>query len=281
MIDITAKKVLIVDLEKKQSEVKSYTDLNNYLGGTGLGLKLLELYLDRDPLVFSTGPLNGFFPFASKTSVILRKDGLVEDIYLGGSLSTRIKFSSLDSIVICGKAEEEIIVEIQNSEVNFHNEAVDIQSLGLPGKRSALYFDGKKVLADHYFTTPEDYLENKFFEKNLKGISVTGTELFSLKNFDDYKKLYYEILDRKKDLRVVEGVYPSCSNCPMGCGKSKVGEIGGNVLINSLVACQFADKIYSDIGTVFSCLNVLGYGYTHEDIENLPRLIEKTLKDIR
>lgn len=281
MIDTVSKKVMIVNLENSEIEVKSFTDLNNYVGGTGLGLKILELYLDKDPIVFSIGPINGFFPFASKTSVVLTKDGLVEDIYIGGALSTRLKFTGLDSVVICGKANEKTILEIQNSEVNFHNEITDIESLGLPGKRCLLNFDGKKVLLDNYFTTPEDYLESKFVEKNLKGISFTGTEIYKLKNFDNYKNLYSEILHRGKDLRVLEGTYPACSNCPMGCGKSKVGEIGGNVLINSLVACQFADKIYSDIGTVFSCLNVLGYSYTHEDIENLPRLIEKTLGNIK
>jgi hypothetical protein len=52
------------------------------------------------------------------------------------------------------------------------------------------------------------------------------------------------------------------------------------VLIHSLVACHYADKIYSDIGVVFSCLNVLGYDYTHEDLENLPKLIEDTIKNI-
>jgi hypothetical protein len=141
-------------------------------------------------------------------------------------------------------------------------------------------FDGKKVISDQYFTTPENYLEKKFIEKNIKGISITGTEIYSPKNFDDYENLYEEILSRKNELGVEPGGYPSCSGCPMGCGKSKIGEIGGNILLNSLVACQYADKIYTDIGTVFSCLNSLGYGYTHEDIENLPALVEKTIRKI-
>ena len=77
---------------------------------------------------------------------------------------------------------------------------------------------------------------------------------------------------------IKENTFPSCSLCPMGCKKSNEGEIGGNVLLHSLVACEFAQNIYSDIGIVFSCLNVLGYDYTHEDIENLPKLIEKIFK---
>mgnify|MGYP001101041124 CR=1 FL=1 len=278
MIDIKTKKALIIDLENKEAETKSFPDLMKYIGGTGVGLKLLEIYEEKNPLIFSIGPLNGFFPFASKTSVVLKNDGLIEDLYLGGTLSTRLKFTGLDSIVIYGKSEEEIVLDIQNSDVTFKDGVTDIQSLGLPGKRCLMEYDGKKMLADQYFTTPENYLERYFAENNIKGISITGTEAFSPNNFEDYKKLYMSILGEKDGMRVDEGGYPSCSNCPMGCGKSKVGEIGGNVLINSLVSCQFADKIYTDIGMVFSCLNTLGYNYTHEDIENLPSLIEETIR---
>lgn len=280
MIDTKSKKVLVIDLAKEQAATKSFTDLNGYFGGTGLGLKLLEIFKESDPIIFSTGPLNGYFPFASKTSLVLNPDGVIEDIYLGGSLSTRMKFSGIDSLVILGTALNEVVLDINNSKVSFQDKDTEISSLGLPGKRTLIEFDGKKVLSDGYFTTPENYLENIFTEKRIKGISITGTEIFTPKNFSDYKKLYMDILEKKSDVRVDENNYPSCSNCPMGCGKSKVGEIGGNILINSLVACQFADKIYTDIGTVFSCLNTLGYDYTHEDIENLPKLVEKTIKNI-
>lgn len=280
MIDIKIKKALIVDLEKKEAETKSFPDLVKFIGGTGLGLKLLEMYSDRNPVIFSVGPLNGFFPFASKTSVVFKSGGLVEDLYIGGTLSTRLKFSGLDSVVICGNSIEKVVLDIQNTEVTFKDESSELQSLGLPGKRCLMENNGKKVLIDQYFTTPENYLEKIFEEKNIKGIAITGLETFSPENFEDYKKLYTHILEKKDGVRVDEGVYPSCSNCPMGCGKSKVGEIGGNVLINSLVSCQFADKIYTDIGVVFSCLNTLGYSYTHEDIENLPNLIEETIRNI-
>ena len=279
MIDISTKKVLIIDLKNQTFGTETYRDLNKYFGGTGLGLKLLEMYTNLNPLIISVGPLNGLFPFASKTSIVLINDGVVEDIYLGGSLSTRLKFAGIDSVVIHGTSKEPAILDIQNSKVTFHNADTDTNSLGLPGKRTLINFDGDKVISDYYFTTPEDYLEKSFAEKNIKGVSITGTENVSPKNFDEYRELYYQILNKKNSLRIDGDDYPSCSNCPMGCARSKVGEIGGNVLINSLVACQFADKIYTDIGIVFSCLNVLGYEYTHEDIENLPKLIEKTIRN--
>ena len=280
MIDLTYKKVLVIDLSNRNTEVKSYTDLNNYFGGVGLGLKLLEAYVEKDPIIFSTGPLNGFFPFASKTSVILNTEGVIEDIYIGGSLSVRMKFAGIDTIIIYGKSSENVALNIQDTDVDFLSGDVDIHSLGLPGKRSLISFNNKKVLLDDYFTTPGDYVEKAFEEKGLTGLAITGTEVYVPEHFEEYSKLYNDILSRESDLRADKGSYLSCSNCPMGCGKSKTGDIGGNVLINSLVACQFADKIYTDIGIVFSCLNVLGYSYTHEDIENLPKLIEETIKKL-
>jgi aldehyde:ferredoxin oxidoreductase len=279
-METTIKKALIIDLSNQTSEVKSFSDLNSYIGGIGIGLKLYEIYKDTDPIVFSVGPLNGFFPFASKTSVIVSDDGVIEDLYVGGNLSLRIKFAGTDSVVICNKSSENTVLDITNTIVSFKPGNTDLTLLGLPGKRSSISSLGKEFLVQDYFSTPENFLGNSLNQKNLSGICVTGTEIFKPGNFSAYEKLYAEILDKKNELRVEEGIYPSCANCPMGCGKSKVGEIGGNVLIHSLVACHFADKIYSDIGVVFSCLNVLGYNYTHEDLENLPKLIEDIIKRI-
>ena len=274
------KNALIIDLASQTSEVKSFSDLNSYVGGIGVGLKLYENYKECNPIVFSVGPLNGFFPFASKTSVIVSDDGVIEDLYVGGNLSLRIRFSGVDSIVLCNKSKENVILDITNTSVSFKPEDTDFNSLGLPGKRSLIDMFAKEFLVQNYFSTPENFLEKCLLEKKIAGVCITGTETYKPVNFPAYEKLYNEILDKKEDLRVEAGIYPSCSNCPMGCGKSKVGEIGGNVLIHSLVACHFADKIYSDIGVVFSCLNVLGYDYTHEDLENLPKLIEDTIKRI-
>lgn len=280
MIDTKAKKVLSIDLSRKQSEAKSFADLNTFIGGIGLGLKLHETYKEENPLIFSIGPLNGYFPFVSKTCVLVNNDGVIEDIYIGGGLSLRMRFAGIDALVIYGRSEGETVLEIQNSQVNFLPLQEEINDLGLPGKKSILTFENDKVILDGYFTTPEDFLEQNLKERKVRGIVITGTEIFKPENFLEYENIYNEVLSRSKEMSVERGNYPSCSNCPMGCGKSKVGEIGGNVLIHSLVGCQFADKIYTDIGIVFSCLNVLGYEYTHEDIENLPGLIEKTLKNL-
>lgn len=280
MINTKIKKVLTIDLDGNQAGIKSFADMNKFIGGVGLGIKLLENFKDKNPIIIAVGPLNGFFPYTSKTAVVLNKNGVVEDLYIGGGLSLRIRFAGLDAIAIYGKSKEEVILEITNSQTRFLPKETKIDILGLPGKRSVLQIENNKLNLDGYFTTPENFLEKAMEEKNISSLVITGTELFKLDNFSEYQKVYEEILSKQEELSVEKNVYPSCSNCPMGCGKSKVGELGGNILVHSLVGCQFADKIYTDIGIVFSALNVLGYDYTHEDIENLPSLIEETLRNL-
>ena len=279
-MNLTSKKVLFIDLGEKTSEVKTFPGLYKYLGGLALGLRLYELYQEQDPIIFSVGPLNGFFPYASKTSAVFNAEGVIEDVCFGGYLSTRIKFADLDAVVISGKADKPTIADIQNESVSFISDDAAPKSLGLPGKRSYLGVNDKQIIVDDYFTVSENILAQKFGKKKLLGISVTGTCTYTVRDQDKYEALYRQLLARAKELKVEQGFFPSCAGCPMGCTKSNLAEVGGNVLVHSLVACGFAESIYTDVGTVFSCLNILGYDYTHEDIENLPVLVQNTLKNL-
>lgn len=279
-MNLSSKKVLFIDLKEKSSEVKTFPDLYKYVGGVSLGLRLYEIYNEKDPLIFSVGPLNGFFPYVSKTAVVCNLEGVIEDLYLGGYLSTRIRFSGLDAVVIINNSPEMTVLEIKNEAVIFKNSNTDPKKLGLPGKRSFFRFIDNKLMLDDYFTSHENLMQKIFVKKNLSGLSITSSGTFSPKDPEKYEELYQQILSKTGLLSVEKGFFPSCSGCPMGCAKSNVGELGGNVLAHSLVACSFANNIYTDVGTVFSCLNILGYDYTHEDIENLPILVQNVLKNI-
>ena len=277
-MDSLNRQILYINIEKNETEAKTFSELRSYIGGVGLGLKLLSIYKDEDPIIFSVGPLNGFFPFASKTSVVFQNEGSVEDIYFGGSLSFRLRFLGIDALVLSGISKNPVVINIDDV-VSFMKMDEDIKLHGLPGKRSILSLESKGLFLDGYFQASERILEKKFVEKNVKSIILTGTKTFSIVNEERYRKIYKEILGRTNELSVKKGEYPSCSGCPMGCLNSGIGEIGGNVLVHCLVGCSFAEKIYSDVGTIFSCLNSLGYDYTHEDIENAPRLITETLTE--
>lgn len=275
------KKVLYVDLAKRECEVKSHPDISKYIGGVGLAAKLMLDFEGEDPLIFSVGPLNGFFPFVSKTSLLFKDEGKVFDTYLGGSLSTRVKFAGLDALVIFGSTREPIVLDIMDEKAHFRSVETEVDSLGLPGKRSVLDLDEEKVKLDGYFESTGNVLHKKMIKKNLKALVITGSKTFGIKDKERFYEIYTQILGRVGDLGVGEGGNPSCSGCPMGCSKSKVGEKDGNVLVHSLVACTYAEPIYSDANVVFSCLNTLGFGYTHEDIENFPKLVYDVLDRLK
>jgi len=277
----STKKVLYINLTTRSYEVKLFPDLSQYLGGLCLGLKLYTMHTDDDPLIFSIGPLNGFFPFVSKTAVVLNNDGVVEDIYLGGSLSLRLKFSGIDALVLLGKGSTTSVLNILDEHVTFESASVPTESLGLPGKRSVLdVAEDGTLLLDGYFRAPKGFLDMKFKEKNLNALVLTGTKTFEVALWSRYVTLYATILQRVEDMLIGQDVRPSCSGCPFGCSLSQQGELGGNVLGHSLVACDYAQKMYGDSNVVFSCLNVLGYAYTHEDIERIPNLVQELLESL-
>lgn len=282
------KKILYINLANQTYETKLHDNYGKYIGGVGLGAKILntiekseEASVSSEPIIFSIGPLNGYFPYASKTSVLFRHHNELKDHYLGGNLSTRIKFSSLDAIVIYGRSKEPVTFDILDETVIFHTGGVDLGSLGLPGKRSQISKKGEKYLLGDYFATVDDSLSQLLTNKNLQGFVITGTHTYDLPKSERYLELYNMMLSRIEEISVRKSGSPSCSGCPVGCFESSKGEESGNLLAHSLVACTFAQKIYGDTSIVFSCLDVLGSGYTHEDIENFPKLVYDLLEELK
>jgi len=274
------KKTLFVNLSQKTAEMQLLPELTPYVGGVAMGVKLYSLYKDFDPVVACVGPLNGFFPFVSKTCFIVQNDGVIEDLYLGGGLSFRLKFAGLDALVLAGSSGEDVILDITDDEVKFLDAQTDLGSLGLPGKRSILQMEKGALLLDGYFGFDLGILEKKFVAKKVLGLSVTGTKKLPILESAKYMTLFNDILGQKELVNAEENNCPSCSGCPLGCDKSQTGEMGGNILVHSLVACSYAENIYSNLGTAFACLDCLGYKYTHEQLEALPDLFTKTLKEI-
>jgi len=272
---------MYIDLSRGTSNIKFHDDYGKYIGGVGLGMKLLVTSKDKNPIIIATGPLNGFFPYMSKTVVITRKGVEPRQYFFGGSLSLRLRFTGIDALVITGESSEPKILDIRDEKLVFKDGTEDVGSLGLPGKRSVLSVSDSKVLVDDYFENGSDGLTEVFASKNISSIVVTGTKTFDIKNSTKYYEIYKDLLDRQEELETEKNGNPSCSGCPAGCVDSKIGETNGDFLVHSLVSCKFAEPIYKDINTVFSCFNVLGYNYTHEDLENFPKLVYDLLEELR
>lgn len=267
-------KVLHINLTKKEFDSKSYSDLKPYIGGVGLASKLFSNYPDANKVVLATGPLNGYFPFASKTcAVMLDENNDFLDTYVGGKLSVRMQFSGNQAIVLEGRSPEPVTLSITDSTVSFLPADSDLNTVGIPGKRSVVSLESSLVTVDRSFYFGSNALSNKFYSLNVFGLVVSATENVALQNQERYEALYNEILNKKEKMTISAGDNHSCSGCPLGCNKSLIGENGGNALLHSLVACNYSEHVYSDISTIFSCLNVLGLDYLHEDLEALPNLV--------
>lgn len=100
--------------------------LEEYLGGRGLGVRLMRDYYHLDPfdpampLIFSVGPLCGTpAPTAARLSVVSRSPltGTVCDCSAGGRFAWRLKASGLDALFITGKSPSPVALAINGDTV--------------------------------------------------------------------------------------------------------------------------------------------------------------------
>ncbi len=95
--------------------------LEEYLGGRGLGVRLMRDYFKLDPfdpampLIFSVGPLCGTpSPTSARLAVVSRSPltGTIYDCSAGGRFAWRLKAAGVDVLFISGRSPKPVIVTI-------------------------------------------------------------------------------------------------------------------------------------------------------------------------
>lgn len=127
-------KVLRVNLssEKTASEEIEYELLNGFVGGRGLGVKMLydELQPGVDPLspenklVFAVGPVTGTgAPMSGRHAVVSKSPltGGVFDSNSGGSFGVELKSTGFDAVVLEGKASSPVYVYVSDGKVEIRD----------------------------------------------------------------------------------------------------------------------------------------------------------------
>lgn len=133
--------ILEVDLSTGTSRKRKVdeADYINFIGGRGLGIKLLwdelkkpgiDALSPENPLLFMVGPFSGFpFPSASRTCVVTKSPvtyaknsnyknaSTVSYSNMGGFFGPEIRFAGYDSIMIKGKAKKPVYIVIEDDEV--------------------------------------------------------------------------------------------------------------------------------------------------------------------
>ena len=102
--------------------------LEEYLGGRGLGVRLMRDHFRIDPLdpamplIFAVGPLCGTpAPTAARLSVVSRSPltGTIYDCSAGGRFAWRLKATGVDVLFISGKSPEPVTLAITPQQVEF------------------------------------------------------------------------------------------------------------------------------------------------------------------
>lgn len=127
-------RLLRIDLSQKKTTVEPIPDsiLRSYLGGKGLGSYLL---LKENPphvnplsqenrLIFTLGPLADTPFYGSSRFAVFTKSpqtGIYSESYSGGKITNAISRTGYDAILIEGKSQRPIFLEISDAEVRFHS----------------------------------------------------------------------------------------------------------------------------------------------------------------
>ncbi|MCD4694993.1 MAG: hypothetical protein K8S16_02035, partial [Bacteroidales bacterium] len=133
--------LLEIDLTAETINKKTIPDeyLKKYIGGRGLGMKLLYDHLPnpgvdplspKNPLLIMPGPFSGFpIPSSSRSCVVTKspKTSPINKKYkhsstvsysnMGGFIGPEIRFAGYDGILIKGKAEKPIYIFIEDDVV--------------------------------------------------------------------------------------------------------------------------------------------------------------------
>ncbi len=216
-------RVLMVDLSTGRSTIADIDGRNTVAGGSGLAAMLFEKYGSPDkpwndpsqPLIFTIGPLTGYFPLMSKTVCAFKSpyhDQYAES-HAGGRSALSLRFADYDAVVITGRAKtpSALIVGSRHIEVKdvHYLWGMDLYAAGkalrrmLPGSghRTILRIGpaGERqsplacINADSYRHFGRLGAGAVMGSKNLKGIMIHGDSAFMLPEGGEYVKVFDKV----------------------------------------------------------------------------------------
>jgi aldehyde:ferredoxin oxidoreductase len=276
-IDLTNRKIYVYPLDRNL--VKSF------IGGRGINVKMLFglLQPNTDPLgpenvmIFGTGPLGGTPGATGRFNVTFLSPatGLLGDSSSGGHWGAELKYAGYDFLILRGKADKPVYIEIKDSEVHIRD-AADIWGLNVWEATEALRRKMKDLKVQVLAIGPAGEKLVKFAaimssftraaakcgggavmgSKNVKAIAVKGSKGVkvadpqgTIKNFQklytaitaDYKFGFYP---RYGTSILTEGLYPTglipFFNFKQTQMESVIEKIGGQTFADKFMKKQKA-----------------------------------------
>lgn len=129
MLNQSAIRILTINLSERTWTVTERPDLTPFLGGVGVGIRLLDEMVcynqsplsAEQPIIFCAGPLSSIFPVMTKVVALFRSPltGELGESYAGGRLALAMVYAGYDAIVIHGEADRLIYLSIGPQGVEF------------------------------------------------------------------------------------------------------------------------------------------------------------------
>ncbi|SHO49266.1 aldehyde ferredoxin oxidoreductase C-terminal domain-containing protein [Desulfopila aestuarii] len=220
-------RILVFNLASGIGEFVLLDGRDQVAGGSGLAALLYERYGKHDkpwddegqPLIFTIGPLTGYFPLMSKTVCGFRSSYHNEytESHGGGRTALALQFCNLDALVIVGKARRLSCLYVANRRLelkdvefmrgmNADNAGKLLRRIfkGGSGHRSILRIGPSGEICSSMACINVDTYRHfgrmgggaTMGAKNLKGIVIHGEGDLELPAGKEYLKVYQEVYDK-------------------------------------------------------------------------------------
>jgi aldehyde:ferredoxin oxidoreductase len=216
-------RVLAVDLATGKGRIVTMDGRDAEAGGSGLAALLFNKYGRPDkpwndpeqPLIFTIGPLTGYFPLMSKTVCGFKSPyhDQYGESHAGGRSALSLRFADLDGLVITGKAEKPSYLSIGSRHLELKDVhymwGVDLQKsgkmlrkmIGGAGHRSIFRIGPAGENLSAYASITVDTYRHfgrlgggaVMGSKNLKAIAVLGDGVFDLPAGKKYARLFEDV----------------------------------------------------------------------------------------
>jgi len=226
-----AGKILHVNLTtgKVTTEPLSEELAKNYVGGIGLGIRLLmdnsqpgtDAFSPDNPLIFITGPLSGTMgPTAGNGYAVVSKSpatGGVGEAKAHGFFGPDLKRAGYDAVIITGKAEKLSYLWIDDDNVQLKDAEqlsgkspyetdvaireelgdyyVRVSAIGMSGEKLCRF---AAIINDEFRAIGRTGMGAVMGSKNLKAVAVRGTNDVNVANMDGFKEFVKMIHERMK-----------------------------------------------------------------------------------
>jgi aldehyde:ferredoxin oxidoreductase len=226
--------LLRINLSKQKSTVEPIPEpvLRSYLGGKGLGSYLLlkenpphiDPFSPENHLIFTLGPLADTPFYGSSRYAVFTKSpqtGIYSESYSGGKITLPLSRTGYDAIIIEGRSNHPIFLEISDKEVIFHSasslwgkETYEAEEAILKkvGKNSGALVIGPAgenlvkfavIESEHWRSLGRAGIGAVMGSKKLKGVAFHGKKRREVADPYSLKRLAREFKDRVKGNQII------------------------------------------------------------------------------